>query len=607
MNEHDDELDLYHEVKAKYSALLSEFAEDDLYIRGDFESAGIIPDENADPGLKLTKPSNVYDAVETMASHILSFPRTTVPVRPVGRDKETAILVAQKTQRLLDICWDRFFVTQGDPLGIAKKQLIKGKGVLKLELDWNVLPKLPDAPTAAEKKKFRDTLQKVARSKFIFSLRAVPKEMVFEDPENPHDPQFVFEAFTCGARDAKRRWPHLAAKLADRKGFDRVEYVEYYSKPSGEDEGQFIQWIDGKRVHSSINPYSWETPLSTPEKRDYDGFIPHGIADPGWGDVGIDMKPEDRYISLVRPMRSMALADCRLLTGMEAYLRLYIWKPLLTSGYPDDAEFKLGPGAHWERDPETQSIDLLQFGEMPVSLLQGMARIRAYMDEHSKFGSLSGTPQRGVDTATEATQNVQLASSIAAAPVRSLVRLCTNINTKILQIIEYVLEVPVTVYGATRVGEAEITLTPREIGGFHLTNVELQTSDEAQLSIRLARVFTDMYGKFPISAEFVLEKIGADDPPGEIDRRFLEDLDRTPQAMQIYTMAMLTGMMEKVQNAELVMAAFKSQLTSLQGGTGTAAPPQIAPVQNAPINPVEAFRAQSRDEAIEAQPERMMQ
>ena len=601
----DEEYALYDEMKLKYGQLLAEFSEDDLYIRGDFEAAGVIPAGSDDPGLSLTKPSNVYDAVENAANHILSFPRTIVPVRPVTKDKETAIKITQKKQRFLDICWDRFFSEQGDPLGIAKKQLIKGKAVLKLEIDWRLLPEIDSDSTPAEKRKFKETLQKVARSKFLWKLRALPKETVFEDVEHPEDPEFTFEAYKCTVRSAKRNWPHFADQLPRGRDMDTVEYVEYWSKPIGADEGKFIQWVDGRRVHEGPNPYSWPTPLHTEENPDYDGYVPYAIGDPGWGDIGAEAKPEDRYVSLVRPMRSMALADCRLLTSMEAYLRLYIWKPLLTSGYPDDAEFKFGPAAHWERDPDTQSIELLQVGDMPVSLLQGMQRIRAYMDEHSRFGTLGGSPQRGVDTATEASQNVQLASSLLSGPVRTMRRMCMKINSWLLCDVEYVLESPVTVYGATRTGESEVTLSPREVNGFYLTNVEMETSDEAQLSVRIARIFTDMYSKIPISAEGVLEKVGYDDPRGEMDRRLLEDLERSPQAMQTLTMAMLTGLAETVSPAQLVQQAFVGALGQLQGGTGPGAGAAATPAAATPVqaNPVQDVRAEARDNAIADSPE----
>lgn len=614
--QYDVERALFDELKAKYSNLLTEFKTDDLYINSEFETAGIIPDDTSDDGLQLTKPSTVYDAVENAANHILSFPRITVPVRAVVKDQETAITIARKKQRFLELWWDRVFVDQGDPLGMAKKQLIKGKCVLKKEIDWRLLPSLdykddegkPRDPTPDEKRAFRSMLQKIARSKFLWRLRCIPKETVFEDIENPHDSPYVFEAYSCAVGTARRNWPHIAHRLTNRTPLERVEYIEYWLKPGVDPkypEGRFIQWIDDERVHENINPYSWTTPLHSEKEPDYDGYVPYAIGDPGWGDIGPETKPEDRYMSLVRPMRSMALADCRLLTAMEAYLRLYIWKPMLTAGYGDDAEFRLGPAARWERDEANgQSIDLLQFGEMPVSLLQGMARVREYMDEHSKFGTLGGSAQRGVDTATEASQNVQLASSMLSSPVRTLRRIAMTINSWVLMDIEHVLEAPVTIYGATRVGESEVTLTPKEIGGFYATNVEMETSDEAQLSLRIARVFADLYQRLPISAEGVLEKAGYADPPGEMDRRLLEDIERTPQSMQVFTIAMLTGLAETVSEAKLVAQAFTNALAQLQGGK--AAPGAMTAQPDMPANPVEDLRTEARDSAIADQPELSM-
>jgi hypothetical protein len=371
----------------------------------------------------------------------------------------------------------------------------------------------------------------------------------------------------------------------------------------GSDPGQYIQWIQTKRVHEGPNPYSWETPLSTEDEPDYDGYVPYAIGDPGWGDIKPDTRPEDRYVSIVRNMRSMALADCRMLTQLDAYLRLYIWKPLLTSGYPEDAEFKLGPGAHWEMDPETQHIELLQFGEMPASLLQGMAVVRRYMDEHSKFGALGGTPQRGVDTASEQQNLTQNASSMLSGPINTLRRLAIKINTWVLQDIEYVLECPVNIWGSTRIGPSEVTLTPRDIGGFFANTVSMETADEAQLSMRQALGYAGLYAQIPISAESVLEKAGYDDPQAEMDRRFLEDLDRSPQAMQVYTMAKLEAEAQTVAAAKVVGEAFRTQVMMgdtkppTGGGTGSAPMPTLQ------ANPIEDFRAQSRDTAIAEQPD----
>jgi len=60
MTQRDDLLALFEDLRGRYGQVLTEFGEDDLYISGDFETAGIIPKDTADAGLELTKPSNVY-------------------------------------------------------------------------------------------------------------------------------------------------------------------------------------------------------------------------------------------------------------------------------------------------------------------------------------------------------------------------------------------------------------------------------------------------------------------------------------------------------------------------------------------------------------------
>jgi hypothetical protein len=187
--------------------------------------------------------------------------------------------------------------------------------------------------------------------------------------------------------------------------------------------------------------------------------------------------------------------------------------------------------------------------------------------------------------------------------VNTLRRLAIKINTWVLQDIEYVLECPVNIWGSTRIGPSEVTLTPRDIGGFFANSVSMETADEAQLSMRQALGYAGLYAQIPISAELVLEKAGVDDPQAEMDRRFLEDLDRSPQAMQVYTMAKLEAEAQTVSAAKMVGEAYRTQImmgdTKPPTGGGTGSMPQ--PTLQA--NPIEDFRAESRDNAIAEQPD----
>lgn len=592
----DDLLSLFDSVRAVYGKMLAEFEEDEKYINAPWDpsfATDIIPESWEDDGLEVTVPPTVYNAVEGASDHILTTPRVSVPIRPTTRGIEKQRDIAETRRHFHELAWHRTFEDCGDPLGRGKKHLIKGKIVLKHEIVWDLIPELDDDPTPAQKRRFRRELMNATSKSFPWRLTLVPKETVFEDPSAPWDPAYVFESYETRVIDVRSRFHGNEAverALKDRDATSMVTYTEYWSKPGYDPEypdGQFVQWIERTVIHEDDNPYP---------------YVPYAIGDPGWGDVTAKNNPEDRYVSIVRPIRKVAKAETRFLTEMESYLRMYIWPVLLTKNMPDlsDGEnpLTMGPGAH--RDlTEEQEMDLLKWGEMPLSLLQGMQRVNQYADESSRFGALSGIPQRGVDTATEADQNVRNAATKLSGPVRTLKRLCQLINRWREMDIELVFEAPVTIYGALDSGPSEATLKPTDINGFYATSVEMETSDEASLNLRNARTWSDLYQRLPVSAYTVLKRAGVANPTEEMNERVMEDLERSEQMQQVALTMMLLGQGEVAQP---VLQAFQQSLaqnqTTGQGGN------QPGNAGAAPVNGVEANRQQARDAAIQNQPER---
>ena len=619
MNGPDDLMELFRQIQGVHQTAISEFAEDEAFINAPWNEGwgvGIIPSQWEDDGLRITAPPTAHTAVENASDHILSVPRIGVPMRPSETEVEKQHEIAEKKADFLRMLWHKFFEEGGDPLGRGKKSLVKGKLVLKKELKWELLPELADDPSPAEKRAYRRSLERVGKSQFIWRLRLVPKETVFEDLAQPWDPQFVFEHYETTAVEARSRYAGnegVEEALKDKSAQSKVRYTEYWSRPQGDDPGSYIQWIDDVRVHEAENPYCWETPLSTKAKPDYDGYVPYAIGDPGWGDTSGENKPEDRYVSIIRPTRSVLRAETRLLTEMESYLRMYVWPHLLTKNMPDledgQKQIKLGPGGHTNLS-EDQSADVLKWGEMPVSLLQGMQRVHQYVDEGTHFGTLGGGVQRGVDTASEADMNVRNAATKFSGPVRTMRRLVMLVNKWVLQDIEKVLEAPVTIYGALEHGPSEVTLTPREISGYYFTNVEMETSDEASLNLRNARTWSDLAQRIPISFRTAMEKAGITNPTQEMEERAIEDLERSPQAMQVLTMMYLAGLGEAGQIAR---DAYAQQLQaagqpSSGGGSLAGGPPQ-PPGEMPPPQPnmIDQFRRESQNGAMQAAPERAYQ
>ena len=595
----DYEFRLFENVKLKYGALLGEFQADDDLIDGKFRN--VVPATWSDESTQVIAPPTANDAIQNAADHILSVPRISVPVRPVATDKIEAEKVAERRQQFHTMWWDNVFSYCGDPFGRAKVPLIKGKVVLKKCLKWDLIPVLPDDPTRAEKDKFRRQLEKAGRNSFLWELELLPKETVFEDLERPWDPRYVFESYQISYLEAVRRYPQLKEEYGDEADLTtRVDYVEYWSKPEGKSRGKFIQWVNGVRVHEGDNPYSWEHALAAEGEERYDGYVPYIIGDPGWGDQRPDCKPEDRYVSMLRPLRSSLDAECRLDTMMMEYLKLYIWKPLVGKNIPEG--LSMAPGAVWSLQ-EGQEVEFLQPGEMPVSLLQGLARIHQYVDQTAKLGQLGGVAQRGVDTATEADMNARNATTKLSGPIRTLRRMAIKINEQVAQDIEKVLEAPVTLYGAVGYGGGQVVLKPTDIDGFYMTSVEMETSDEAALNLRNARTWSDLAQRMPISFKTVMRMAGIQNGSTEMEERTLENLEQSPQVMQALLMMLLQGIGETGQT---VNDSMRMQLMNPGGASSGASPSQAPQMPNMPANNVEAMRQQTQQAATQAMPERSM-
>ena len=133
MNADDAYKRFQHLKSSVYGQLLVEFQTDDDLITGNFAKS-IIPDEWMDEGLAPTVPPTAYNAVVNASDHILTSPRTYVPIRPVGDSQEAARDHAENQRRFHDMWWARVHEDQGAPLDRGKKKLIRGKMVIKKTL-----------------------------------------------------------------------------------------------------------------------------------------------------------------------------------------------------------------------------------------------------------------------------------------------------------------------------------------------------------------------------------------------------------------------------------------------------------------------------------------
>ena len=542
MPESDDLLQLFQDTRKQYDALKIEFAEDERLITGDY-GAEFIPDDWSDEGLQdPVISSTAYDAVENSANHILTSPRIFVPPRPVKDSVEAGQERAERIRVFLELFYRRVEEDQGAPIDHARKPLIKGRSVLKRTINWDILPDPPASDADPNtKRRWRRDFEKAGREHCLWNVESLPALIVYEDPDKPWDPNYVFEAREILAQDASRMFP----EDADLKKMDpttRVKHIEYYSKPSKDDPGKHVQWIEDERKVDQVNPYSWLDDLGN-----YTGYVPYYISDPDWGwSTKTDRiaPPEDRYVGLLRPLRSMIISKDRQTTAIEAWLRMHVWPFMKGKNLDEDEDdLEFGPGK-WKNFTEEQDLEFMAAGEAPVTVFQYLDRMAQELDRSTKFGALGGTAQPGVDTATEADLNIRNATTKLSGPVGALRRVMQRMNQHTLQDIAHVLEVPITIYAATRTGTSEITLLPKEVRGYYHTFVELTTSDESALEARNARLWADLSQILGVSQKTAMEKAGIPNPQEEMDEAAVERITNNPAMEQARLLMALTGMGE---------------------------------------------------------------
>ena len=604
----DDQYNRFEHLRSTvYGQFITELNTDEDMMRGKYAS-NIIPDEWVDEGLQPTVPPTAYNAITNAADHILTTPRTFVPMRPVNESMEASREIAEKQRQFHDMWWTRVFEEQGDPLKRATKKLMLGKMVLKKTIDFSYIPDLPDEPNANDKRKFRRQLEKVARSKFLWKFESLAPETIFEDPNTPWDPQYVYEATKVEVGNLIKSYPDLEEDYGQGDMMREVDYVEMWTKPNGDDPGEFVVWVDGKRCHEAVNPYSWESPVSTDEYPVYDGYIPYIIADPGFGDVTSEAKPEDRYVSILKPIRSVLISEARYLTEMEAWLRMYVFPALVTVNMGEledgEKEIRLGPGSHIDMRPD-QQLDLLKWGEAPVTLMQGLQRVNNYADSASKFGAMGGMPMVGVDTATEADTLFRNAATKLSGPLNALQRACQKINAWVLMDIEHILSAPVTLYGAFESTPSEVTLGPREINGYYYNTVTFETSDAATLNSRKARLWADMYRIMPgLSERTAMDKMGITNPTSEQEDRAVEDILRSSPIQQSTLLMALAGLGDAGEEVRQALQANLQQ--DVQREQGRGGDEQAATTVDEQGNPQEPIVSEARRQAMIQAPERQL-
>ena len=482
-------------------------------------------------------PETAARAIDEPADHILDFPHIKVPVRPTEDDAETEQVIAAVKRAALNSWWWNVIRTS-NPIGDGKRPYLnEGRICVRKTINWDLVPDKPNRDDFKSERdykrsqdKYRRDMAKLGEVEFPWIVEVLDNVTVYEDPSNHRDPQYVYCEYEIVAEEARRRWGDGYSWDSD-DDFAKITYVEYWSRPvlnpdgSTKEPGMFIQWANEEVVHNEDSPYP---------------YIPIFIEDNGRGVVHALAKPHKKYRGLSEKARKTFIAEARQLSSWQAVNEISAFPIVEHRNSSQEGPLQIGPGFIVQMegakdDPNAESISFIQHPDIPQGVVALFQTTQMLANQTYKFNILGGSAQVGVETATEADQNVRNASAVLSAPVAGLQRLAERISRSVLMDIELVFEAPITIRGVGEGDPAEIKLMPSDIKGFYDVRAELRTSDEDAIAINNARFWIEMALRAPFlsfQTAMVRGEI-TDDPVSERLRRAAEDVFLSDEFRQI--------------------------------------------------------------------------
>lgn len=534
-------------------------------------------------------PPHAQHAIDEAVDHILFTPRVKVMTRPAeaaqALEEQT---IAENKRSFIAAIWQNETVIHD-----ARKTLInEGMIAIKQTLNWQYIPKKPGkGAKASEKTRYRRELAKLGADKKIWEHEILDNKSITYGPVNNHrDPWYVYIKYDISTEEAKRLFPRAGDNFnglgnqdtnaspdkqawRNQSDLENVEYIELWTRDIcdeyGEiiEEGAYLQFINGACMRDEPNPYP---------------YIPIAIEDSGFGEIRATAKPHDIFVGMTNGMRETFRAQAKQFTAWESVTEMSAFGLFIARNRDPNKVWNLGPGEILdlegnEKEPGSESFEAVKLPEIPLGVIQLVQETNRIANSTLKTETLGGQPLSGVETATEADQQIRNASAKLASPVAALERLVAKLSEWIFICIEDVIEAPVTVW-AVPAGSgtpSSVTVKPSDIRGYHKVTAELRTTDEEAVNMVKARFWAEMYRVIPfLSAWTAMEKGEiSDQPQQELVRRASENVFLSPQMDQIRTMVGA----EAFGELAMIIQQLASGGSSGPGGESASTPTGAAP------------------------------
>lgn len=561
-------------LESVFSNFHSEVDENRKFYNRDFKER-IVPDRwraKIEPLIPETAQHGIDEAVD----HILFTPRIKVMVRPSEPERQVAEQdIAENKRQFLAALWNQEAIIHD-----ARKTLIsEGMVAIKKVINWHYIPKNPGRGAGRNAvARYRRDIAKLGLDKKPWSFEIIDNKTLTYGPVSNHrDPEYVYLKMEITVEQARALRPKPSDPAPgvgndgptgqvqawrDKSDLETVEYIEYWSRDICDMDGNvttpgtFMQIVDKEILHDDINPYP---------------YIPIAIEDAGFGTIRNTAKPEEIFVGMTAGMRETFIAHARQLTALQAVAELTAFGLYTARNRDPSKKWNLGPGEIMDLDggpdePDREMFEVVQLPEVPQSVLLLIKETTRMANNVLKMETLGGQPLSGVETATEADQQIRNASAKLQSPVAALERLVARLSSWVLMDIELVLEAPVTIWSVPKYegDPSSVTVKPSDIRGYYMVSAELRTTDQEAVNMVKARFWSELYRAIPfLSAWTAMEKGEISDAPSkEMVRRASEDIFNSPQMQMVRTMTAMQSFGE--------LAAFLQQMGAM-GGEGGAA------------------------------------
>lgn len=430
--------------------------------------------------------------------------------------------------------------------------------------EWGLVPVGSDYEGSDAYKDALDEYETNKRINWPFLWRAIDPRYFFPDP-GTMGKEWVIIHYERTAGSIKEQWPEWSGKL---KGSNvpvpddtLLEWYEYW------DESRRIYMIGSDILDQ--RPHRYHRP-------------PFQVKSAGYGNEASAF-PHERFRSILWPARSLLLAEIGAWSHRDALIRRTAWTQVLAakgSGF-DSIE----PGTVKEIDERflTDPNLIRSFSEInPVAIQAVDGEIASLSQQIQKAtfpDVVQGIRAKGIASGYGQNSLVAQARVKYGAIVVNLTSLIQEMLVALAGCVENVVEEPVPVWGKTKWGMLDATLTPDDVSGLRYVVVDINPKLPADRAneIELGGVLLD---RGVIDTDFYLQEYVGVEEPGQMRIRVLRDRalnDPSIQRVLALHAALKGGYIDYVMEAAKDIGMDPTQLLSV---LGFGNPSQQAPAAN---------------------------